>query len=91
MYAAVDGKRLPSLAREATMAEYLLKPVPTADDRLPTIDLRDPRPFAIGNGAHDYLCGTCGNVLLSKVDMPSRRMTVICGKCRGANVTERAL
>jgi hypothetical protein len=69
--------------------EYLLKPVAGVDNTMPVIDLPDARPFATGNGPHDYLCGRCRNVLLSKVEFQKpQRVTVVCGKCRTANIME---
>jgi hypothetical protein len=69
--------------------DYLLKPVVAIDKTMPVIDLPDARPFAVGNGPHDYLCGECRNVLLSKVEIPKpQRVMVVCGKCRTANLME---
>jgi len=69
--------------------EHLLKPVSAVDSTLPVIDLPDARPFATGNGPHDYLCGKCRNVLLSKVEIQKpQRVMVVCGRCRTANLLE---
>ena len=69
------------------MTEYFLKPIEKPSCRGPIIDLPDARPFATGNGPHDYLCGRCRNVLFRKIEVPrAQPVTVICGKCRGANL-----
>ncbi len=69
--------------------DHLLKPVAAIDRTTPVIDLPDERPFATGDGPHDYLCGRCRNVLLGKVELPKpQRVLVICGKCRTANLME---
>ena len=69
--------------------QYLLKPVAAVDDTMPVIELPDARPFATGNGPHDYLCGHCRNVLMSKVELLTpQRVTMICGKCRTANLMQ---
>ena len=74
------------LAR-ASMAEFRLRPMATLDSRMPVIDLPDERPFATGNGAHDYLCGTCGHALFLKVEIViTKDVVVICGKCRSNNL-----
>lgn len=69
--------------------EYLFKPLVVVDRTLPVIELPDGRPFATGSGPHDYLCGRCRNVLMSKVEVPKpQRVIVVCGKCRTANLME---
>jgi hypothetical protein len=69
------------------MAEYRLKPAATIDPRLPVIDLHDGRPFATGNGPHDYLCGACGNGLMLKLEIAlPKDVLVICGTCRTPNL-----
>lgn len=69
--------------------QYVLKPVAEIDDTMPIIDLPNAKPFATGNGPHDYLCGNCRNVLMGKVEIPTpQRVTVICGKCRTGNLME---
>lgn len=69
--------------------DYVLMPLAAIDNSMPVIDLPDARPFATGDGPHDYLCGTCRNVLLSKVEIfEPQRVTVICGKCRTANLMQ---
>ena len=87
----VAQKPLQSRDRGGHLLEYLLKPVTAIDDTMPVITLPDARPFATGNGPHDYLCGKCRNVLLSKVDLPRpQRVLVVCGSCRTANLMEAA-
>ena len=71
------------------MAVYRLKPVAVPDDRMPVITLPDARPFARGNGPHDYLCGTCANPLLSCVELVTpQNVVIVCGKCRTSNLIE---
>lgn len=65
---------------------YALRVLPSIDRSRPVLDLPDDRPFATGNGPHDYACGGCGNVLFAQVDLPAPpTVTVVCGKCRTAN------
>jgi phage FluMu protein Com len=50
----------------------------------------DPdRPVFRGNGAHDYVCATCGNVLAVGMDdgYMTRRVRIRCGQCRTVNVS----
>ncbi|MHB8694942.1 MAG: hypothetical protein ACYDHH_27220 [Solirubrobacteraceae bacterium] len=52
--------------------------------------VQDPpeRPVFSGNGADDYVCVNCGNVLA--VSMPpewmNRKLRIRCGRCRVVNV-----
>lgn len=71
------------------MATYVFKSVSVVDKRLPVIDLPDPRPFMTGDGPHDYCCGGCRNVLLQRVEMARpQKVTIVCGRCRGANAMD---
>ena len=50
----------------------------------------DPdRPVFRGNGAYDYLCVSCGNLLAQAMDPEymTRRVRVRCGRCRTVNVS----
>jgi phage FluMu protein Com len=50
----------------------------------------DPdRPVFRGNGAYDYLCVTCGNLLAEAMapEYMTRRVRVRCGRCRTVNVS----
>jgi phage FluMu protein Com len=50
----------------------------------------DPgRPVFHGNGADDYVCGTCGNLLAEAMDgeYMTYRVRVRCGQCRTINVS----
>jgi ribosomal protein S27AE len=50
---------------------------------------QDPdRPVFRGNGAYDYVCVSCGNVLAAGMDPQymTRRVRVRCGRCRTVNV-----
>ena len=50
----------------------------------------DPdRPVFRGNGAYDYLCAICGNVLATGMDPEymTRRVRVRCGRCRTVNIS----
>jgi phage FluMu protein Com len=42
-----------------------------------------------GNGADDYLCAACGNVLAVGMDdaYMTRRVRIRCGRCRTVNVS----
>jgi phage FluMu protein Com len=51
----------------------------------------DPdRPVFSGNGANDYLCAECGNLLAVSMDPDymTFRVRVKCGRCRTVNVAE---
>ena len=50
----------------------------------------DPdRPVFRGNGAYEYVCATCGNVLASGLDPEymTRRVRVRCAHCRTVNIS----
>ena len=50
----------------------------------------DPdRPVFRGNGAYEYVCATCGNVLASGLDPEymTRRVRVRCARCRTVNIS----
>ena len=50
----------------------------------------DPaRPVFRGNGADDWLCAGCGNVLAAGMDAGymTRRVRIRCGRCRMINVS----
>jgi phage FluMu protein Com len=50
----------------------------------------DPdRPVFRGNGAYDYVCVTCGNLLAQAMDPEymTRRVRVRCGRCLTVNVS----
>lgn len=50
----------------------------------------DPgRPVFRGNGADDYLCVTCGNVLAVSMDpgYMTKKVRIRCGRCRTINVS----
>jgi DNA-directed RNA polymerase subunit RPC12/RpoP len=64
-----------------------------ADDEVPidggTAVQQDPdRPVFRGNGAYDYVCVVCGNVLAAGMDPEymTRRVRVRCARCRTVNV-----
>jgi DNA-directed RNA polymerase subunit RPC12/RpoP len=49
----------------------------------------DPdRPVFHGNGAYDYVCVACGNLLAAAMDPRhmTKRVRVRCGRCRTVNV-----
>jgi phage FluMu protein Com len=51
----------------------------------------DPdRPVFSGNGANDYVCAECGNLLAVAMDPDymTFRVRVKCGRCRTVNVAE---
>lgn len=50
----------------------------------------DPgRPVFRGNGADDWVCASCGNVLASSMDADymTRKVRIRCGRCRTVNVS----
>jgi DNA-directed RNA polymerase subunit RPC12/RpoP len=46
------------------------------------------RPVFRGNGAYDYFCVECGNVLAAGMDPEhmTKRVRIRCGRCRTVNV-----
>ena len=46
------------------------------------------RPVFRGNGAHDYLCVECGNVLAASmgIEQMTKRVRIKCGRCKTVNV-----
>lgn len=46
------------------------------------------RPVFRGNGALDYVCAECGNVLATGMDPEhmGKRVRIKCGRCRTVNV-----
>jgi phage FluMu protein Com len=49
----------------------------------------DPgRPVFRGNGAYDYACVECGNVLAEAMDPEhmGKRVRIRCGRCRTVNI-----
>ncbi len=50
----------------------------------------DPdRPVFRGNGADDYVCAECGNLLAAGMDAGymTKRVRIRCGRCRTVNVS----
>jgi phage FluMu protein Com len=50
----------------------------------------DPeRPVFRGNGADDWVCASCGNVLASRMDADymTKKVRIRCGRCRTVNVS----
>lgn len=47
------------------------------------------RPVFRGNGADDYVCGTCGNVLAVAMnpEYMTKKVRIRCGRCRTINVS----
>jgi DNA-directed RNA polymerase subunit RPC12/RpoP len=47
------------------------------------------RPVFRGNGADDYVCVTCGNVLAISMDPDymTKKVRIRCGRCRTVNVS----
>jgi phage FluMu protein Com len=46
------------------------------------------RPVFRGNGAYDYVCVECGNLLAAAMDPEymGRRVRIKCGRCRTVNI-----
>jgi phage FluMu protein Com len=46
------------------------------------------RPVFRGNGAYDYVCVGCGNLLAAAMDPEymGRRVRIKCGRCRTVNI-----
>jgi ribosomal protein S27AE len=50
----------------------------------------DPaRPVFRGNGADDWMCVNCGNLLAAGMDAAymTRRVRIRCGRCRTVNIS----
>ena len=47
------------------------------------------RPVFRGNGADDWVCAACGNVLATRMDADymTRKVRIRCGRCRVVNVS----
>ena len=47
------------------------------------------KPVFSGNGANDYLCAECGNLLAAAMDpeFMGKRVRIKCGRCRTINVS----
>lgn len=71
---------------EKTMRE--VQPGEVPPDGGTAIQENPDRPVFTGNGPNDYVCGTCGNLLASRMDPQymSKRVRVRCGRCRTVNV-----
>lgn len=69
------------------MATYTLQIITSTDLKTSTImRLPTPAPFITGTGPDNYLCGSCGNVLLKNVHPGQFRSIIIgCGKCKAYN------
>jgi phage FluMu protein Com len=52
------------------------------------IQLDVAKPVFRGNGAHDYLCVECGNVLAARMDpqFMTNKVRVRCARCQTVNV-----
>jgi phage FluMu protein Com len=46
------------------------------------------KPVFRGNGAYDYICVECGNLLAAAMDPEymGRRVRIRCGRCRTVNI-----
>jgi phage FluMu protein Com len=46
------------------------------------------KPVFRGNGAYDYVCVECGNLLAAAMDPEymGRRVRIKCGRCRTVNI-----
>jgi phage FluMu protein Com len=46
------------------------------------------KPVFRGNGAYDYICVECGNLLAAAMDPEymGRRVRIKCGRCRTVNI-----
>ncbi|HLY48686.1 MAG TPA: hypothetical protein VKR21_05765 [Solirubrobacteraceae bacterium] len=47
------------------------------------------RPVFRGNGADDWVCASCGNVLAAQMDADymTKKVRIRCGRCRTVNVS----
>ncbi len=47
------------------------------------------RPVFRGNGADDWVCASCGNVLATRMDADNmtKKVRIRCGRCRTVNVS----
>lgn len=47
------------------------------------------KPVFRGNGADDWVCASCGNVLATRMDPDymTKKVRIKCGRCRTVNVS----
>jgi DNA-directed RNA polymerase subunit RPC12/RpoP len=72
---------------QRTMREVQAGEVPI--DGGTAVQIDPNRPVFRGNGAFEYLCASCGNVLASGMDPEymTRRVRVRCARCRTVNIS----
>jgi phage FluMu protein Com len=72
----------------ATIAMRRTRPGEVPRDGGTAIQDDPERPVFHGNGADDYVCVECGNLLAESMDAAymTRKVRVRCGRCRTINV-----
>ncbi len=72
---------------QRTMREVEAGEVPI--DGGTAVQMDPDRPVFRGNGAFEYVCVRCGNVLARGMDPEymTRRVRVRCGRCRTVNIS----
>ena len=72
---------------QRTMREVQAGEVPI--DGGTAVQTDSDRPVFRGNGAYEYVCVTCGNVLASGMDPEymTRRVRIRCARCRTTNIS----
>jgi len=72
---------------QRTMREVQAGEVPI--DGGTAVQIDPERPVFRGNGAYEYVCASCGNVLASGMDPEymTRRVRVRCARCRTVNIS----
>lgn len=72
----------------ATIKMRLPEPGEIPPDGGTAVQENPDRPVFNGNGADDYVCVSCGNVLaaLMSPEYMNRKLRIRCGRCRTINV-----
>jgi ribosomal protein S27AE len=72
----------------ATIAMRHIRPGEVPKDGGTAIQENADKPVFKGNGANDYVCVECGNVLAASMDpvYMTKKVRVRCGRCDTVNV-----
>ena len=72
----------------ATIAMREIRPGEVPRDGGTAIQDDPDRPVFHGNGADDYVCVQCGNLLAEAMDAAymTKKVRIRCGRCRTVNV-----
>jgi DNA-directed RNA polymerase subunit RPC12/RpoP len=72
----------------ATLKMRLPEPGEIPPDGGTAVQENPDRPVFKGNGADDYVCVSCGNLLAASMspEYMNRKLRIRCGRCRTINV-----